>query len=380
MSNLNDSLENCLKALAEGQSIDSVLAGYPDLAGELRPLLETARLLRHGKQLPVPTEIQRRARARLLQRASEMRATRLTPRKRMIPIFPRLAITLGLVGVLALTSTGLVSASSGSLPGEQLYPVKRTWEQVRLWLVSNPGSRELLESEYEQERLNEIDELLGRHQSAPIMFSGLVIKQQDGRWLVSGIPVSVTTSTHLPTSNVTDGAPVVIVGTTRSDGVVEAQQVQLLQPGSALPPFEPSENETEENGEELPNGISIPSSSATSQPAQPEPQQNESGRTSYQYTGVVESMVDGVWHINGQPVYVDQAGIKGNVTVGSRVEFEGYYGQDGKFVVTTVQIVSDSEHRDSSDGGSDGQQNPGGDSGGEGSNGGGGGETEGGED
>ena len=73
---------------------------------------------------------------------------------------------------------------------------------------------------------------------------------------------------------------------------------------------------------------------------------------------------------------MDKAEITGKVTVGSRVEFEGYYGRDGKFEVTRVQTVSSSKRQDKG-GGSGDQQNPGG-NGGDGD--GGGGDTEGGGD
>ncbi|MBI3739338.1 MAG: hypothetical protein HY258_09865, partial [Chloroflexi bacterium] len=168
---LYDALENSLSALEQGQELDAVLARYPDLAAELRPMLETSLHARTMSGVPVSGDVQRRGRSRLLQRAAEMREAKKSKR-RIIPMFPRMALTLGLVGVLVLSSTGLVSASSGALPGDQLYPVKRTWEGVRLLFVFNPGGRDLLESQYEQERLDEIDELLAKGRSASVIFAG----------------------------------------------------------------------------------------------------------------------------------------------------------------------------------------------------------------
>jgi hypothetical protein len=283
-----------------------------------------------------------------------------------------------------LTSTGLVSASSGTLPGQQLYPVKRTWESVRLMFVFSPEQRDLLESDYEQERLNETSALLGRRLAAPISFSGLLSRQPDGTWRISGIPVLVSASTTLPAVPIADGAPVTVTGTTRGDGLVEAMQIQVLEPGSALPPLRPSEhNDGEVSGSQVDSGGSPgPAPSVTPQVSQSHSSGSDSGRNSYQFSGVVESMQGNAWRINGQPVYMDTAKIQGNIRPGSIVKFEGYYGADGRFIVTTMETDSSSlkpkhggngsDQPSDGSGGSDGGGDNGGDGGGGGGDSGGG--------
>ena len=142
---------------------------------------------------------------------------------RMIPALPRLAITLAVVAIMVLTSTGLVSASSGALPGDQLYGVKRSWEDLRLLLALQPRDGYLLESEFEQERLDETEGLLASRKVASIAFSGVLMQQQNGDWVVSGIPVVIDSQTTLPSAPLTPGAPVLINGLTRPDGSVLAQ-------------------------------------------------------------------------------------------------------------------------------------------------------------
>ena len=162
MNKLFDTLEICLQELKNGADLETVLANYPDLAAELRPILNasiTARTRSAAVSAPSAEAI-RRGRAKLLQRASEMREQKVAPRKRMIPIFQRLAISLTLTTIFLASGTGLVGASSSSLPGENLYPVKRTWEDVRLLFTFNPDRKELLKSEFESERLDEVDGLL----------------------------------------------------------------------------------------------------------------------------------------------------------------------------------------------------------------------------
>ncbi len=368
MTEINDALEDCLGAMARGASLDHVLKRYPRLAAELRPLLQASVMARDAARIHVPPEVRRRGRSQLLDQVHAGREART--RGRVIPLFPRLALTAGLVAALVLTSTGLVGASSTSLPGQQLYPVKRTWESVRLLFTFSPQQRDLIESNYEQERLDEISELLGQRLSAPIAFSGLLSRRSDGQWTISGIPVQVGGETVLPATPINAGAPVTVTGVTRSDGMVEAQQIQLLQPGASLPPLEPSESN--ERGDSESSDGSSHSAVPTPLPTQPAigtltaPASPGTPHTTYQFSGVVQSMQGNTWTINGQPVNVDGAQIDGQVTVGSIVTFQGYYGADGRFMVTTME--QQSANSGSKHGGSQGGDDGGGSEGGDGGN------------
>jgi len=103
-----DALEYCLQALEDGADLNSVLARYPDLATELRPILE-ASIAARGMKIPEPSpEGMRRGRAQLLQRAAELRETKAAPRPRVIPVFQRLSLALTLAAVFLLSGTGLV--------------------------------------------------------------------------------------------------------------------------------------------------------------------------------------------------------------------------------------------------------------------------------
>ncbi len=328
--------------MEEGQEMDAALAHYPNEELELRPLLEASLLARSSGQFVISEAAKHRGRVRLFQRANELRKVSSASHRRMIPLIPRMAILVGLVGILALTGTGFVSASSGTLPGDQLYSVKRSWEGVRLFFAFNTPERDLLESQFDQERLDEIGGLLGKRKAASIEFTGLVTKQTNDRWQVSGIPVAVTGSTNSPTGVIQDGAPVIVIGFTSSDGVVEAQKVQVLQPGGPLPPLGLSEySESLPDGEqEGGNSVSTPIAMATPGLTVPEFQGPTQAQKSYQFSGVVQSMLKDVWIINGQSVYMDQAGTVGGIKVGSVVIFDGYFDSVGKFIVTKVEVKS----------------------------------------
>ena len=342
MSDLYRALENCLQGLDEGQKMDAVLARYPNEADELRPLLDASILARNSGQFIISEAAKHRGRVRLLQRTNELRKVKSASRRRMIPFIPRMAIALGLVGILALTGTGFVYASTGTLPGDQLYPVKRSWEGVRLFFAVNPQEKDLLESQYDQERLDEIGGLLGKGKAASIEFTGLVTNQTNDRWQVSGIPVTFTGSLDSPTGVIEDGAPVMIIGVTSSDGVVKAQKVQVLQPGGPLPPIRLSENseslpDREQAGD---NVVSTPFVAATPSSPVPGTQPLAQVQKSYQFSGVVQSMLKDVWIINGQSVYTDQADVIAGIKIGSVVIFDGYFDSGGKFIVTKAEVKS----------------------------------------
>lgn len=345
---LYDALDVCIKALETGADIEAVLRLYPQMAGELRPILETMIRAQSLSATTVPDEAIRRGRARVLGHVAAMRETSRRPRKVGF-VFRRLATSLALTFVLLLSGTGIVNASSGSLPGDNLYPIKRTWEEVRLWFTFSPEGREELESEYEQERLDEIDELLIEGREETIAFYGIITAQDGDYWLVSGVPVQIITRTQLPAEPVSIGAPVTVVGRTNAQGFIEAQMVGALDPGVSLPPLEPTELETEEEGSkqgEQENGESL-----SPYQGEYEIEQDEEQPSTFEFRGVVSSQKDGIWVINGQQVDVSQADIIGNITIGTFVKLEGYYAPDGKFIVTKIEVRKSGNNNNTNGGG-----------------------------
>ena len=240
--NLYEALEDCLIALETGADIESALKRFPEMADELRPLLEASVRARSLASTTVPSEAMRRGRAQLLQHAAGMRESK---NKARLPVFffRRFATALALALVVFLSGTGLVSASNGALPGDSLYPVKRTWEDVRLAFVVDPESREELETEFEQERLEEVDELLneGRHET--IAFAGIVTQMDGNQWMVSGIPVQIVETSQLPTEPIDVGSFVTVEGLTNLQGFVEANRIEILDFIGFLTPSAPVEIE-----------------------------------------------------------------------------------------------------------------------------------------
>jgi len=323
---LYDALEVCLNALETGVDLESVLKLYPQEAEELRPVLEAAIQARSLALPAVPEAAMQRGRARLLQQANQLR------KRWTLFTFPRLATSLAIALLFLVSGTGLVSASSGALPGDQLYPVKRSWEGLRMFFVFSPEEREGMRSAFEQERLDEISELLTERRNEPIAFAGLVTEQNIVNWKVSGITVVITPNSQLPPEAVPIGAPVMVIGHTNAQGFVEADTVDVLGPGVSLPPLEPSKMEDVEvhEPEDAPGEQVLP---GVGQPEQ-------LGNLTYEFKGVVESTNGNLWTINGQELNVEFAENLSPVPVGALVEVKGYYSRDGQFIVTKIEVKS----------------------------------------
>jgi hypothetical protein len=239
---LFDALETCLQALDQGEAVEACLARYPALADELRPILIAALQAREAAAPEVPAGVAQRGKARLLQAAAEMRARQTTvsapsvDRKKGFfgARFYRLAVTASLMIAFLLTGgTGLVNASNGALPGDQLYPVKRGWEGLQLALIFDPKAKVEREREFEHERVQEIEELYSEKRIEQINFQGLVQSQNDRAWVIGGLSILIEDETVFQ-GEATLGALVQVLGET-DDGRIKAEKIILITGPSATP-------------------------------------------------------------------------------------------------------------------------------------------------
>jgi hypothetical protein len=215
--------EECLLQLEDGIPFERVLGSHPEQAEELRPLLETARRLTKAAVHP-PVQVQQRSRAGFLEKA-----VRLSFRKK-ISIWQRTSLRLTMAVMLALMLVfsgvwGVTQTSASSLPGDNLYPVKRSVENVRLQFAPNDASRIILEKEFEQIRTREVQQLINDKRSAPVTFSGAVERNLNGGWTVNGIPVEVPDGDQ---EELAQGSDVEVEGVSGEDGRVWATVVQPI--------------------------------------------------------------------------------------------------------------------------------------------------------
>lgn len=251
MNKLYEVLEICLQDMEQGADIDTVLFRYPDLADELRPILEASKNA-SSMAIPVPsTDVVRRNRARVLQRAAELREGKVkqASRRFWFASFRRVAVTLVVVSILFASGTGLVRAASTTLPGDQLYPVKRTWEDVLVLLTFNLQQRDALEIKHENERLHELKELFAEKRFAEVEFAGLVTSQNGNEWMVAGIPVVISSQTEMHDQGIAVGSAVRVEGHTQDNGAVLAEKIKLL-PSDAKVPDAGEEHEMEDKDDQ----------------------------------------------------------------------------------------------------------------------------------
>lgn len=231
---LYNTLEICLRELENGADIESVLARHPQIADELRPILHASMAARGMAGAEPSSDAVRRGRARLLQRAAEMRESKAAPHKRKTSLLPRLVISFALVMMFfVISGTGLLNASAAALPGERLYTIKRSVENVRLMLARDPDVRAALETRFYFERYAEVTKLLEENRVADVQFAG-VFTRINNRVYVAGIPLIVMDE-MAAADDLTNGSAVLVVGRTNTAGAVEVFSFESPPAGAIVP-------------------------------------------------------------------------------------------------------------------------------------------------
>lgn len=166
--------ESLVQVLSGQQSIAECVANHPQYADtletELSLALMTSRLqspqLSNEKVDSLDTKLRQKM-AMMNQQTlhiSQPKSTQSSPKK-IIPFNPRpflsrTAAILLLVFIVALGSGGgVVIASSDTVPGDTLYPVKRLWETIVLVIASVTGQLDDAWLDITEARLNEAEKL-----------------------------------------------------------------------------------------------------------------------------------------------------------------------------------------------------------------------------
>ena len=383
-------LDNCLKMMDQGSDLESCLARYPEYATELRPLLMASMEASSLAEIDIPLEVTRRSRSRLLNIAAEMREQKsskkaffVLPMRRMGRLgFVALVTLLFLVGI---GGTGLVQASSASLPGDRFYPVKLTWENIILKMAVSQSDREALADRFEQERVEEIEGLILSNRAEKVKFFGQVEGVFPGQIVVSGITVNVTPDTRID-GEIKIGAWVRIEGQTASEGAVDAEKIKVedVSPengekqGQEKPPSSPNIEDADRGDNESGKNNSE-STKTQDEDNQKTPGDNgnndkETGKTnsektpsapaqrSFEIEGIVTSYNGSLIVVNDRSIYIiPETELRGTPTQGSRVSIRGYVNENGALIAQRIEVKSNSNS-----GGGGGGSGGGGDSGGSG--------------
>lgn len=190
---LSEVLDECLqRVLKDGESIEACVAHYPEYADELRDELEMALAFRGALAFTPDVDKKRDARLRMndaiARRASKRFSFSFPWPRGLFATGTRIAAAAA-VGVLALvgTGTGTVYASHDSAPGDVLYVVKRTSEDVQLaFALSDEREADLLDT-YVERRVVELDVVTaaGREQFVPDLVDDIIRKSNRSQRLVT---------------------------------------------------------------------------------------------------------------------------------------------------------------------------------------------------
>ena len=284
---LADVLEFCLANLEAGMTMEETLEKVPDHKEEIRPLLETALAARSETDGEIPAGAIHRSRTRMLVRAEQLRLAQAVGRTRRVPW---LRMALQLVGVLIVVSaslTSLFAVSAKTVPGDNLYRIKRFGEDARLSLSSSEGRTRLL-SAYRERRIDEIKELLRLRRAAPVVFEGVVTERETEHWIIGGLDVVITPNT-LVNGHILNGMFVEVQGQTTEDGQVRAINIYLR---------------------------------------------------AYAFIGTLEEVRDRTWIVNGVPVLItDESQLAPNIAIGTQVVVLAQVDNDGRISARAVLLA-----------------------------------------
>ena len=359
-------LDNCLTMLDQGSDLESCLSRYPEYAAELRPLLLASLDAAMLAENDIPPEVIRRNKSRVLNTAAEMREQKTA--KRVVFAFPikrvfrmSFAALITLILIAGIGGTGLVQASTVSLPGDQFYPVKLTWETILLKLAVSQATRDDLEDRFDQERVEEIEGLLTEMRSEKVKFFGRVEGIFPDYIIVSGVTVLITPDTRID-GDVRMNAWVRVEGETTSAGSVSAEKIKIEsidEQGDLEAP------DSSSSGDDTPSEGGKPENDRPS--SSPENEQDETQDTgnsddqatkgsgsgddqktpkplSFEIEGTAASYNGSSISVGNKLIFiVPETELRGNLADGSRVSIRGFVNEEGALIALRIEVKSDSD-------------------------------------
>ena len=245
---LLSAFDDCLHELEAGASLDEALRHAPaELVDDLRPMLEAADFARVSTPPQPSAQAQAASRTNFLSLAQEARRAQKrglwawlfapTPQAVKRRSFALQFASLAFIGVATLGTAVTVNAAGRAMPGDLLYGVKLTVEDIQLALAPQPASRNALEAQFDARRVEEAQALLASRREAAITFAGDIQVIEGERWVVSGVPVQVSTALG---NGFSVGQQVRITGhSDASADAIVAEQVERLGIPTLVPTLAP---------------------------------------------------------------------------------------------------------------------------------------------
>jgi len=184
MENYNKILDECIDLiLNQNYSLEDCLAKYPEFQNELSQDLKLAKSINNKLQNTINEEAKIKAKSLLLKKFnSNEKHQPKTPKKFSGKVFKGVPLLISRWSSIAAAilifstvgTTSLVSASSDSNPDENLYPVKRAVENMRLRFTFNSEKKNELRLGYSNKRIQEMTSMADKG-----IFEQMEILQED---------------------------------------------------------------------------------------------------------------------------------------------------------------------------------------------------------
>ena len=166
----DDLLNDCLERMNRGEDVRQCIDRYPEHRHELLPLLNAAAAT---MQVATSSSYRPEARARGLKRLTQALSERGASSSRRFPLLWRpvarpLVIGLAAVVLMVVAAGGTSLAASDSVPGDSLYWVKTTKENISLRLPRSNANKAKIHARLAKVRGREMSRLIasGRFQRA----------------------------------------------------------------------------------------------------------------------------------------------------------------------------------------------------------------------
>ncbi len=165
--NMEELLEQALEAPEQGQSFEGLLSSHANAAQEITAMLSVASQVRSALTVSPNEEAKTATRFNVLSHAAQRRSAPWTHFFfTAFMLRPAAAVGIALL-LLAVGSTSAVVASASALPGEPLYPVKTSWEQVQIALTFDEMAKGQAQAHLAQRRTEEIAQLADQGRGVP---------------------------------------------------------------------------------------------------------------------------------------------------------------------------------------------------------------------
>lgn len=258
---LYEILDSCVDRIGRGDPVERCLASHPQQASELAPALALSAELLQIPRLEPAQRVTAAGRARMMAAFNGGERRGFVPfswlerrngisrqavrRNRGLATLLKGAVAIALM--LLIAGSLAVTAAADTLPGDTLYPIKRTWEEARMAVTLQESARRQLTGEMERRRRQEVEAVLELGRQAEVEFVGQLQTVTPAMWLVDGLEVRISSETEIG-GDIQPGKRVAVRARVAEEGILTALKISARPeegPSPIAPTTAPSPHPTQ---------------------------------------------------------------------------------------------------------------------------------------